>query len=232
MNILIDPGHRNNEYDYGATGNGQKESALALAISKKLKVALEKRNIICYLSRESENETISVSARPKKALALKCDLLVSIHINAASAITANGIEVLYKTESVLAEQICNAMCSATRATNRGAKLRTDLGVLNGFGSSVLIECGFINNPTECKKLATEEYQDKLVQAITDVIVRKYKITVEEGYKVETTKINLNGVVKDVSTIKISGNNYIKLQDLKDSKIDIGYDGMPIVKVKG
>ena len=37
MKIMIDPGHRNNIHDYGAAGNGLKESAIALAISKKLK---------------------------------------------------------------------------------------------------------------------------------------------------------------------------------------------------
>lgn len=232
MNILIDPGHRNNKYDYGATGNGQKESDLALQISKKLKAELEKHTIICYLSRETESNIISVSARPKKAAILKCNLLISVHINSAANIKASGIEVLYKEQKQLAEDVCNAMCKATGAINRGAKLRTDLGVLNGFNNSILLECGFISNDVECKKLLDSTYQDKLVKSITDVIVREYKITVEEGYKVETTKINLNGVVKDVSTIKIAGNNYVKLQDLKDSKIDIGYNGMPIVKVKG
>jgi len=48
------------------------------------------------------------------------------------------------------------------------------------------------------------------------------------------KIELNGVVKKVAAIEKDGNNYIKLQDLRDDKIIINYDAInkiPIVKVK-
>ena len=47
----------------------------------------------------------------------------------------------------------------------------------------------------------------------------------------TIKIKLNGVVKEVEAINKDGNNYIKLQDLRDSKIHIGYNCMPIIEVK-
>lgn len=50
-------------------------------------------------------------------------------------------------------------------------------------------------------------------------------------KKNTLKIKLNGIVKEVSYIEESGYNYVKLQDLRDSKIQIGYDGMPIIEVK-
>ena len=46
------------------------------------------------------------------------------------------------------------------------------------------------------------------------------------------KINLNGTVKEVEAINKNGHNYVKLQDLRDNYIEIGYDKMPIVKVKG
>jgi len=45
------------------------------------------------------------------------------------------------------------------------------------------------------------------------------------------KIRLNGVVKEVTTIEKGGHNYVMLQDLRDDKIDIGYDGLPVVVVK-
>lgn len=53
-----------------------------------------------------------------------------------------------------------------------------------------------------------------------------------GYKVKKIKINLNGKIKEVDAVNIDGHNYVKLQDLRDSKISIGYDGVPIVKVVG
>lgn len=55
---------------------------------------------------------------------------------------------------------------------------------------------------------------------------------EGDYKVEKTKINVNGTIKTVDTIKVNGNNYIKLQDIRDPNILIGYENkMPTVTVK-
>lgn len=48
------------------------------------------------------------------------------------------------------------------------------------------------------------------------------------------KIRLNGVDKEVQAIEKAGHNYVRLQDLRDGRIDIGYDskaGMPVVAVK-
>jgi len=45
------------------------------------------------------------------------------------------------------------------------------------------------------------------------------------------KIRLNGVVKEVTAIEKGGHNYVMLQDLRDSKIEVGYDGLPVVTVK-
>lgn len=54
------------------------------------------------------------------------------------------------------------------------------------------------------------------------------------YKAQKTRINLNGRIKEVDTVNIDGNNYIKLRDLSDSKIVIDYDSankLPIVTMR-
>ena len=43
------------------------------------------------------------------------------------------------------------------------------------------------------------------------------------YVVTKTKVIINGVEKEVNVIEVNGNNFIKLQDLRDDKIIIGYD---------
>ena len=45
------------------------------------------------------------------------------------------------------------------------------------------------------------------------------------------KIKLNGVVKSIKAIEKNGYNYVKLQDLRDGKLDVDYDRMPIIRVK-
>lgn len=50
-------------------------------------------------------------------------------------------------------------------------------------------------------------------------------------ELKKTVIILNGVEKEVQTYFLDGYNYIKLQDLKCDKIDIGYNGKPVITTK-
>ena len=54
---------------------------------------------------------------------------------------------------------------------------------------------------------------------------------EEEEVVKNIKIKLNGIEKDVHAIEKDGHNFIMIQDLRDEKIQIGYDGIPIIQVK-
>lgn len=52
--------------------------------------------------------------------------------------------------------------------------------------------------------------------------------------VEKVKIQINGVVKEVNAINKDGNNYVKLQDIKDHFIDVTYDSIkkiPVVEAR-
>lgn len=49
---------------------------------------------------------------------------------------------------------------------------------------------------------------------------------EEAREIEKQlKIRLNGALKSVKAIEKQGYNYVRLQDLRDSKIEVGYDEM-------
>jgi len=176
MKICIDAGHRNNVNDFGASGNGHKESALALQICKQLQAKLASMGHTVVMTRESESTTISVDGRPRKAKQAGCDWLVSIHLNAAGTPQAHGVEVLYKTQKNVATVVSAKLAKATGFSNRGAKQRNDLGVLNGFGNAILVECGFISNATEAKKLATPSFQTIVANAIAEGLTEALGIT--------------------------------------------------------
>lgn len=57
-----------------------------------------------------------------------------------------------------------------------------------------------------------------------------KNAAEADMKVKTIKIELDGKIKNVNVIEKDGYNYVKLQDLRDDRIKIDYNGMPIIKV--
>jgi len=73
------------------------------------------------------------------------DLDVSVHFNAYDH-SAHGCEVLYVTQSSLADRVCDAIVAAGGFTNRGPKKRTDLAFLNGTDEpAILIETCFCDN---------------------------------------------------------------------------------------
>ena len=170
MRIFLDSGHRNNVNDYGATGNGYKESTINLEIVKRLRERLLQYNVKVECNRYSEDEIISLEQRVKKAKAFQADLYISIHCNSFSDPTSNGVEVLYQDDSMknLSKDLTDLLSKRTGFRNRKEKKRTDLYVLNNFKKSFLIETGFISNPLESKKIASTGYQEKIVQSIIDI----------------------------------------------------------------
>ena len=61
---------------------------------------------------------------------------------------------------------------------------------------------------------------------------KITINQEDDEVVTQVKINLNGQIKTVNAINKDGNNYVKLQDIADGNIIVGYaNKIPTVTVK-
>ena len=112
------------------------------------------------------------------------DLMVSIHMNSGPE-TANGTETLYQvhandngarlTSKQLAEILQGKVVSATGNTNRGAKLWTDVLILNRTTvPSVIVEVIFITNTGDALKISNPAYQDQVAQAIADGIQEAVK----------------------------------------------------------
>ena len=166
--VVIDPGHGG--HDPGAVAFGRNEKDIALTISKKINANLKTLGFKTVMTR-STDVYVTLSNRYTIANNNNADLFVSVHLNSASA-SAKGIETLYKNSKTYANYIQNEMISATRATNRGLKYRSDLAVLNGTKMPAsLVEVGFISNSTESNQLATTSYQDKLAASIAKGIAK-------------------------------------------------------------
>jgi N-acetylmuramoyl-L-alanine amidase len=76
------------------------------------------------------------------------DLDVSVHFNAyqQTATKPMGAEVLYLSQSTLADNVVDAICDASGLINRGAKKRTDLKFLNSTDApAILIETAFVDS---------------------------------------------------------------------------------------
>lgn len=171
MKVAVDAGHGGK--DSGAVGKkGLRESNVVLAIAKMLAKELTLTNHEVMLVRDSD-VFVELGERCAKANAWKADIFVSVHLNSDGP-EAKGVETLYKTEKgkVIAGPIQRTLVYTTGDIDRGLKLRNDLAVLNGTNMpAVLVECGFISNPTTEGKLGEVNYQQMIADAICSGIIR-------------------------------------------------------------
>lgn len=178
--LLLDAGHGGK--DPGTSGNGMQEKNLNLTIAQKIAQKLQGSGIKVYMTRDSDVYPEN-STRAKTANDI-ADLMVSIHMNSGPE-TANGTETLYQvhandngarlTSKQLAEILQGKVVSATGNTNRGAKLWTDVLILNRTTvPAVIVEVIFITNTGDALKISNPAYQDQVAQAIADGIQEAVK----------------------------------------------------------
>jgi N-acetylmuramoyl-L-alanine amidase len=70
----------------------------------------------------------------------------------------------------LAQSVQHHLVSATGATDRGVRTNLFYVIRNARIPAILVELGFVSNPDEGRKLATEAYQQTLAQALADGVL--------------------------------------------------------------
>lgn len=184
MKYLLDYGHGGN--DPGAIGiDNLKEKDIVKEIGKRVKYHLERHQQTVIESR-SNDETVSLTERSNKANTNNVDLCISIHCNAFSDSSAQGVEIFYYKGSTRGQQLANSILNEiTKAKlytkNRGLKTDNLHMTRETNMPSVLIELGFITNVTD-KNLIINNKENFAI-AITKGILSYYGIT----YKAETTQ---------------------------------------------
>ena len=105
------------------------------------------------------------------------DILVSIHQNSYHSSSVKGAQVFYYEKSKegrrLATNIQSELVSKLVKDGKGRveKANDNYYILLNVGCpAVIVECGFLSNTEEAAKLASEEYQRMVAEAIADGIV--------------------------------------------------------------
>lgn len=165
--------------DPGTSSNGAIEKELNLKIALKVRDKLKRQNVDVVMNRETD---VFVDYRDTAAHAnsVKPDVFVSIHNNASTSSSANGIETFY-TKSIdvpYGKGIHSRLIEYTGANNRG--LKQDIYYVTNHTKmpAVLVEGGFLTNVEEANKLKKDEYQEKIANAIVDGIMEYLKNNVE------------------------------------------------------
>ncbi len=193
IKIVVDAGH--GEPDGGAVGvSGVVEKDVNFAIAQKLAEVLEGRGAAVVMTRTGDSAIYDDGANTIREMKVsdmknrrdiikksKADLFLSIHMNSFSDKNVNGLHIFYDKEhpdiEELAKNIQNGIGAVTGAKVHTVKTADGKLFLmkNPPVPSILVECGFLSNPEEEKKLTDETYQSKIAWAIADEVVKYYNI---------------------------------------------------------
>lgn len=178
--IVIDAGHGGS--DPGMTGiDNLQEKEINLKIASKVYTILTSMGYKTIMTRTEDKGLYDETSRNKKAQDLQnrieimkdtdAVLAVSIHQNSYPDSSIKGPQVFYYETSasgkLLAECIQNSL-NENLKIERPRKIKgNDTYYLLKRSPCVLtiVECGFLTNPKEAELLQTEEYQEKVANAI-------------------------------------------------------------------
>lgn len=192
ISVVVDAGH--GDPDGGTVGSsGIIEKDINLAIAQKLQEVLEGKGIRVVMTRtgdsglqDSSASTIREMKRSdmnKRLDIIKksnADLFLSIHMNSFANGSVNGLHIFYAKNhaemETLADNIQNRMGQITGAKIHAVKTADEHLFLmkNPPIPAILVECGFLSNPEEEKKLSDEDYQARIAWAIADAVEDYYQ----------------------------------------------------------
>lgn len=185
--VLPDPGHGG--IDAGKTGiNGAQEKDINLQIAIYTKKLLEKENITTVLTRTQDQRLAETQVEDLKERVRMMNeeqpvLAVSIHQNSYHEESVNGAQVFYYTDSLAGKKAGEIMQDILNekleSNNKDAKANRSYYILKKTEVPVIIvECGFLSNYEEAEKLASEEYQQTIAEAIKEGIVNYIEVSGE------------------------------------------------------
>ncbi|WP_025721199.1 N-acetylmuramoyl-L-alanine amidase [Paenibacillus sp. 1-18] len=167
--VVIDPGHGGK--DPGAASvTGRREKEFTLAVALKVQQLLQNDPAIQVIMTRNGDTYPTLDERPQLANDQQASVFVSIHGNSMPASNngkANGSETYYaRQESLsLATLMHKHLAAATGFKDNGIKVANHVVTRKSQMPAVLLECGYLSNPSNEAAMFTEEKQDMIAQGI-------------------------------------------------------------------
>lgn len=162
--IVLDPGHGGS--DQGASSNTPKKSLeknYTLKTAKELKKILTKEGAKVKMTR-TKDEYVSLNDRN-----IKGDAYISIHNDSLDSSNANGATVywLQDNQEALAQTLNSNIQKKALLTNRGARQQNYQVLRQTNVPAVLLELGYISNPTDESMITDQIHRQVVEQAVVD-----------------------------------------------------------------
>ena len=165
--------------------SGTTEAQLNLAISLRVRALLERAGVRVVMTRSrTAGTSIGNVARAGIANRAGAELFLRIHADGASSSAARGSHTLYPalrtgwTDDIYgrsraaARIVQSELVRALGFPDRGLQERSDFTGFNWADVPViLVEVGFMTNPTEDRALATEAYRERAARGLCRGVLR-------------------------------------------------------------
>ena len=192
--VILDPGHGGEDPGKVSNYSDLREKDVNLIIALKTKELLETDNYKVIMTREKdkleyvegttniiEKRRQDLTRRKKMMDESGAAIVVSIHLNGFPQTQYYGAQTFFPPNSDESKKLADSLQKSVREildpqNNREPQLKKDaIIILSDLKTpTAIIECGFLSNADEEKKLATEDYQIKLAGAIADGIRNYFK----------------------------------------------------------
>ncbi|KNY27483.1 N-acetylmuramoyl-L-alanine amidase [Pseudobacteroides cellulosolvens] len=187
--ILLDAGHGGEDPGAVSDYSGTSEKDINLNIVLEIKRLLEAENYKVMLTREEdrleyqEDTTNIVQKRKQDLLRRKkmmdeagADIVVSIHLNKFPQTKYYGAQTFFPPKMQQSQKLAMSIQKSIRenldpSNKREALVKKEPIIIlkDCKTTTVVVECGFLSNPEEEKKLQNKEYQDKTAFAVKEGI---------------------------------------------------------------
>jgi len=171
--VIIDAGHGGRDSGATSATTGQMEKDLSLDMVRRVRAELA-GSVKTVLTRNSD-ATCELDDRVDAVNRHSDAILVSIHFNSGPSHVA-GPEVYYwRVDSyTLGKRILSSLSNVApeQHSSRGLVRRRLRLTRNPDLACVLVECGYLSNPTEARRITSADYRARLAKAIANGILRQ------------------------------------------------------------
>ena len=169
--IIIDAGHGGHDRG-GGPGQRIPEKPYTLDIAKRLRSVLQNAGFKTVMTRDGDY-FVGLGGRSAIANARRDAVFVSVHLNSAPRLGADGIETYYYSSksASIAAAVHREIVRAAGTEDRHVRRRGYYVLRNTRIPAILCECGFLTNPREGARISgSAAYRQQLAEAIGRGIV--------------------------------------------------------------
>jgi N-acetylmuramoyl-L-alanine amidase len=216
--VVIDAGHGGHDRG-GIPSQKIPEKTMTLDVAQRLKGLLSANGYRVVMTRDSD-VFVPLATRVAIANSSRDAIFVCIHFNSAKRVGADGIETyFYGRDSLpLASAVHYFVAGGAPTTNRGVRRRGYYVLRKTKIPAVLVECGFLTNPSEGEYVQTASYRQKLAEEIAAGIRGRSSV----ASRLTSTRVATSETIPyqpyiDQTRVKVSSRSKKKSSKSKSSK---------------